>query len=95
MKEGYEYLEPITTVAIIVSIITVGLGTAKIVSANRNARKIRQEIIREGYRTQYLKQDELNQIQNSTSYQRKMVRDYLGYIAKDEHLVIFPESTIL
>ena len=38
---------------------------------------------------------ELNQIQNSTSYQRKMVRDYLGYISKDEHLVIFPESTIL
>ena len=62
MKEGYDYLEPITTVAIIVSIITVGLGTAQIVTANRNARKIRAELIREGYRTQYLKQDELNQI---------------------------------
>ena len=38
---------------------------------------------------------ELNQIQNSPVYQKKIIRDYLGYIAKDEHLVIFPESTIL
>ena len=38
---------------------------------------------------------ELNQIQNNQSYQRKIIRDYLGYISHDEYLVIFPESTIL
>ena len=38
---------------------------------------------------------EINQVENSRSYQRKVVRDYLGYISKDEHLIIFPESTIL
>ena len=38
---------------------------------------------------------EINQVENSRSYQRKVVRDYLGYISRDEHLIIFPESTIL
>ena len=27
---------------------------------------------------------EINQIENSSSFQKKVVRDYLGYISKDE-----------
>lgn len=38
---------------------------------------------------------EINQIENSRSFQRKVVRDYLGYISKDEYLIIFPETTLL
>tara|TARA_B100000925_G_scaffold289318_1_gene271927 strand:+ start:4023 stop:4700 length:678 start_codon:yes stop_codon:yes gene_type:complete len=38
---------------------------------------------------------EINQIENSVTFQRKVVRDYLGYISRDEYLVIFPESTLL
>jgi len=38
---------------------------------------------------------EINQIENSKSYQKKVVRDYLGYISKDEHLIIFPEGALL
>ena len=58
-----------------------------------------QEVIKENIRR--LDQEnndlvfEINQIENNVTYQRKVVRDYLGYIAKDEHLIIFPESTIL
>ena len=33
---------------------------------------------------------EIEQIQTSSSYQRQLVRDHLGYIASDEYLVIFP-----
>jgi cell division protein FtsB len=38
---------------------------------------------------------EINQIENSSTFQKKVVRDYLGYISKDEYLIIFPETSLL
>lgn len=37
--------------------------------------------------------EEIRLIESSTSYQRQLVRDHLGYIASDEFLVIFPNSS--
>jgi|ETNvirenome_6_85_1030632.scaffolds.fasta_scaffold03589_14 hypothetical protein len=64
MNEGYSNLFGIDDAIIIIAlcVITAGLATAKIITSNQNARKIRQELIREGYRTQYLNERELNEI---------------------------------
>lgn len=63
-SEGYSNVVVIDDIVyIIVFIIVVaGSATAKIISGNRNARMIRQEMIREGYRSGYLKKEELQQI---------------------------------
>lgn len=36
---------------------------------------------------------ELESIQNDFKYQKKLVRDHLGYIAKDEYLILFSKSS--
>ena len=48
-------------IAIVVGIIAI-TTTATIMSQNANARKIRQELLQEGYRSQYLKKEELDEI---------------------------------
>jgi cell division protein FtsB len=35
---------------------------------------------------------EINKIKKNKSYQKKLVRDNLGFIAKDEYLILFPKS---
>ena len=37
--------------------------------------------------------DEIKKIKSSRSYQKKLVRDHLGYISKDEFLVLFPKGS--
>ncbi|EQC51755.1 septum formation initiator family protein [Bacteriovorax sp. DB6_IX] len=36
--------------------------------------------------------EELEMIRSNSRYQKKLVRDHLGYIARDEYLILFPES---
>jgi hypothetical protein len=64
MNEGYSNLFVIDDVVIIVvlCVIAAGAATARIVAQNANARKVRQELIQEGYRSQYLKREELDKI---------------------------------
>ena len=64
MNEGYSNIFGIddAIVIIIICVITAGAATATIITQNANARKIRQELIREGYRSQYLKKEELQEI---------------------------------
>lgn len=38
---------------------------------------------------------EIEKIQNNSTYQKKIVRDHLGYIAKDEYLILFQKETPL
>ena len=38
---------------------------------------------------------EIKKIQNNSSYQKKIVRDHLGYIARDEYLILFQKETLL
>lgn len=38
---------------------------------------------------------EIKKIQNNSSYQKKIVRDHLGYIARDEYLILFQKETPL
>jgi cell division protein FtsB len=37
--------------------------------------------------------EELELIRSNSRYQKKLVRDHLGYIARDEYLILFPESS--
>ena len=37
---------------------------------------------------------QIYRLQNDKTYQRQIIRDYLGYIAKDEYLVIFAENQV-
>ena len=59
-NEGYVNLTGIE-IAIVVAIIAV-TTTATIWHSNVNARKVRDELIKEQYRSQYLKKEELNEI---------------------------------
>lgn len=36
---------------------------------------------------------EIEKIQNNSAYQKKIVRDHLGYIARDEYLILFQKET--
>lgn len=38
---------------------------------------------------------EIEKIQNNSSYQKKIVRDHLGYIARDEYLILFQKEAPL
>jgi len=64
MNEGYSNvaIADDLVVIIILCVIAAGTATATIITQNANARKIRQELIREGYRSQYLKKEELQEI---------------------------------
>jgi len=37
--------------------------------------------------------EELELIRSNSRYQKKLVRDHLGYIARDEYLILFPEGS--
>lgn len=37
--------------------------------------------------------EEIRLIEQSSAYQRQLIRDHLGYIASDEYLIIFPNSS--
>lgn len=38
---------------------------------------------------------EIEKIKNNSAYQKKIVRDHLGYIARDEYLILFQQETPL
>jgi hypothetical protein len=63
-SEGYSNVAGVDDIVYIIVFIVVTVATvsAKIISGNRNARMVRQELIREGYRSGYFKKDELQQI---------------------------------
>ena len=85
--EGYFYAEPISTTAIIIAAIIVGTTTATIVYSNWNARKVRQELVREGYRSQYLKKEELDEIAylERERLQVMFLNSQSEYIQKEEN----------
>jgi|TARA_R110000824_G_scaffold83627_3_gene209288 hypothetical protein len=64
MNEGYSNVAVVDDLVVIIifCVIAAGAATATIMANNSNARKIRQELIREGYRSQYLKREELDKI---------------------------------
>ena len=36
--------------------------------------------------------DEIKKIGSNSTYQKKLVRDNLGFIARDEYLILFPRE---
>lgn len=90
MNEGYSNVAVIDDIVVIVilCVVAAGTATATIITANQNARKIRQELIREGYRSQYLKKEELNEIAylERERLQVLFLNAQSDYIQKEENL---------
>ena len=57
-----------------------------------------ENLVQKQNKLSYLSQEneeiqfQIHRINNESTYQRQVIRDYLGYIAKDEYLVIFAQN---
>ena len=90
MNEGYSNVAIVDDVVVIIimCVIAAGAATATIITENANARKIRQELIREGYRSQYLKKEELQEIAylERERLQVMFLNAQAGYVQMEEDI---------